>query len=130
VAIVENPHAERVLTVAKDGDMIGTPIVILVDGGSASASEILAATLRENAQATLVGEQTYGKGTVQALIPIGTQSLLRLTVARWLTPTGASVTGVGLKPNLDVPMSTDDAMRGNDIQYAAALDLLRKLVQK
>ncbi len=129
VAIVENPQAERVLTVARDGDMIGMPIVILVDGGSASASEILAATLRENAKATLVGEQTYGKGTVQALIPIGTQSLLRLTVARWLTPTGASVTGVGLKPNLDVPMSIDDAMQGNDVQYAAALDLLRRLIQ-
>jgi len=101
---------------------------VLVDGGSASASEILAATVRENDRAALVGEQTYGKGTVQALIPVGAKSLLRLTVAKWLTPTGTSINEVGLAPNTVVEW-TGQGPNNSDPQWDAAMDLLKNLTK-
>ena len=77
-------------------------MIILVDRGSASASEILAGALAEHGQATLVGEKTFGKGSVQELIPITDQTSLKITVARWLTPKGVSISHEGLTPEIEV----------------------------
>ncbi len=82
-------------------------LVILIDQGSASASEILAGALSEHGQATLVGEQTFGKGSVQELIQLEGDSALKITVARWLTPNGLSISSNGLTPDVLVEVPKD-----------------------
>ena len=80
----------------------GTKIVVLIDGGSASASEILAGALQDNHAATLIGTKSFGKGSVQTLIDLGGGSL-KVTVARWITPAGHWIMGNGVTPNITVP---------------------------
>jgi len=82
------------------------PMAVMVDGGTASAAEIVAAALRDHGRATLIGEQTYGKGTVQIVHTLTDGGALRLTVARWLTPTGDPIQGVGLSPTIQVLADT------------------------
>ncbi len=102
------------------------PMVILVDGGSASASEILAGALREHGIATLVGEKTYGKGSVQELIKITPETSLKLTIARWLTPNGKSISKEGLEPDVKVDFTKEDFAAGKDPQMEKAIELLLK----
>ena len=86
---------------ATPGDIAaGVPIAVLVNGGSASAAEILAAALRQNGRATLLGRRTYGKGTVQTIIPLADGEALKLTTSRYFTPSGASLNGLGLTPDV------------------------------
>lgn len=82
------------------------PLVVLVNKGSASASEITAGALRDDGRAKLVGEQTFGKGSVQDLIQLKNNDVLKLTIAEWLTPNGTSISKQGLKPDVESP-STD-----------------------
>jgi carboxyl-terminal processing protease len=95
------------------------PIVVLVDRGSASAAEIVAAALRDNKRAVLIGEKTFGKGTVQELHKLSDDSQLRVTVAQWLTPSGQAVQGEGLAPDLEVA-----AVDGVDAPLDAAVQYL------
>jgi carboxyl-terminal processing protease len=99
-------------------------IVVLIDGGSASASEIVAGALQEHERAILIGEQTYGKGSVQELVDLTEETSLKITVARWLTPNGRSLSETGLAPDLTVPLSTDDFAAGLDPQFDAAVTYL------
>ncbi|WOC26844.1 S41 family peptidase [Pseudoalteromonas sp. N1230-9] len=89
---------------AHDGDILnGAPIAVLINENSASAAEILAAALRDNERATLIGETTYGKGSVQSLIPLGNgNTALKLTTARYYTPTGQSIEGKGVTPDVSI----------------------------
>ncbi|NOY35593.1 MAG: S41 family peptidase [bacterium] len=100
------------------------PMVILVDGGSASASEILAGALNEHGVATLVGEKTYGKGSVQELIQITPETSLKLTIARWLTPNGKSISKEGLEPDVKVEFTKEDFEAGKDPQMEKAIEIL------
>ena len=100
-------------------------VVVLVDGGSASASEILAGALSENDVATLVGEQTFGKGSVQELIHLPDKSSIKITVARWLTPKGVSIEENGLTPDHIVEYTIDDHENGRDPQLEKAIELLK-----
>jgi carboxyl-terminal processing protease len=100
--------------------------VILVNGGSASASEILAGALSENGVAKLVGEKTFGKGSVQELVKITPDTSLKVTVARWLTPKGISISLHGLTPDIVVPLTLDNAKAGQDPQLDKALELLKQ----
>jgi carboxyl-terminal processing protease len=100
--------------------------VILVDKGSASASEILAGALKEQGRATLVGEQTFGKGSVQELVDITSDTSLKVTVARWLTPNGLSISGAGIAPDYVVPISDADKAAGRDPQLEKAIEILKK----
>ncbi len=85
---------------AKPGDLShGAPLVVLVNGGSASASEILAAALHDNHRARLVGRRTYGKGSVQTIMPLSDGQALKITTSRYFTPSGASINGVGIVPD-------------------------------
>src|SRR5580658_10054427 len=85
---------------AKPGDISnGAKLVLLVNGGSASASEILAAALHDNHRATLIGRRTYGKGSVQTIMPLSDGQALKLTTSRYFTPSGASINGVGIVPD-------------------------------
>ncbi len=81
-------------------------MAILIDGGSASASEILAGALREHKKATLIGSKSFGKGSVQEVVPITKDTSLKVTIARWLTPNGLSISEGGLTPDIAVTLST------------------------
>lgn len=98
---------------------------ILVDGGSASASEILAGALSEHGIATLVGEQTFGKGSVQELVPVTSNTSLKVTIARWLTPNGTSISATGIEPDIKVEFSEEDFVNGVDVQLNRAVEFLR-----
>jgi carboxyl-terminal processing protease len=99
-------------------------MVILVDGGSASASEILAGALSEHGKATLVGAKTFGKGSVQELIPITDDTSIKVTVARWLTPKGRSISHEGITPDYVVPFTAADAKAKKDPQMDKAVQIL------
>jgi carboxyl-terminal processing protease len=93
---------------AKPGDAArGLPVVVLVDAGSASAAEIVAAALQDHHRALVMGETTFGKGSVQTLLPLSEDTALRLTTARYYTPAGRSVQEGGIKPDIEVPQLSD-----------------------
>ncbi len=101
-------------------------LVVLVDGGSASASEILAGALQEHGVATIIGSQTFGKGSVQELVKLDSGASLKVTVARWLTPNGTSISEGGLTPNIVVERTPEDREAQKDPQLDAALEFLAK----
>ncbi len=101
-------------------------IVVLIDGGSASASEILAGALHENGLVTLVGTKTFGKGSVQELVNVTSDTSLKVTVARWLTPKGNSISEVGIAPDVLVKVTEDDIKAQKDPQMAKAIEILFK----
>lgn len=93
---------------AKAGDDTGgAPLIVLVDAGSASAAEIVAGALQDQHRALVMGERTFGKGSVQTLLPLGADSALRLTTARYYTPSGKSVQEGGIEPDIAVPQLSD-----------------------
>lgn len=96
-------------------------MAILVDRGSASASEILAGALAQHGVATLVGSTTFGKGSVQELISLGGGAELKITIARWLTPDGTSISDGGLTPSILAERTVEDVQAGRDPQLQAAL---------
>ena len=100
-------------------------MVVLVDQGSASASEILAGALKEHGIATLIGETTFGKGSVQELVNLPERSSLKVTVARWLTPDGVSFSENGLEPNVRITRTPQQVVDGVDPQREAAKEWLR-----
>lgn len=99
-------------------------MIILIDRGSASASEILAGALRYQGVATLVGSHTYGKGSVQELVEITPDTSLKITVARWLGPDGSQIPREGIAPNYEVALSDEDRIAGRDPQLDKAIELL------
>jgi carboxyl-terminal processing protease len=100
-------------------------MIILVDSGSASASEILAGALQEHGIAKLVGTKTYGKGSVQELVKVGSDTSLKVTIAKWLTPSGKSISDGGLTPDYEVKITEADLKAEKDPQMDKALELLK-----
>jgi carboxyl-terminal processing protease len=101
----------------------GTKVVVLIDQGSASASEIFSGALQDNKKATLIGTRSFGKGSVQELVSIGKASL-KVTVARWLTPSGRSISDGGLTPDIKVERTQEDYQSGRDPQMEKAVEFL------
>ena len=99
-------------------------MVVLVDGGSASASEILAGALSEHGVAKLVGDKTYGKGSVQELVKITSDTSLKVTIARWLTPEGISISASGIEPDITIKNTLEDLENGRDVQREKAVETL------
>ncbi len=104
----------------------GLDMVVLINGGSASASEILAGALNDHGKAILVGEKSFGKGSVQELVKLPNNTSLKVTVARWLTPNGTSISGNGIKPNVEVKISEEDEKKLRDTQLEKAAEILLK----
>ena len=107
------------------GRLKNIPTIVLVNGGSASASEILAGALRDYKKATIVGEMTYGKGSVQSLSDLSGGAALKITIANWLTPAGDFINEKGLAPNIEVKLTAADADEGLDPQFDKAVELLK-----
>lgn len=103
-------------------------IVVLIDGGSASASEIMSAAMKEVYGATLVGQTTYGKGTVQTTKDLSNGSMIKYTIEKWLTPSGKNIDKEGIKPDYEVELGDsykNNPTKENDAQLQKALDLLK-----
>ncbi|MEK7094650.1 MAG: S41 family peptidase [Patescibacteria group bacterium] len=99
--------------------------VLLVNGGSASATEIVTGALQDYGLATVVGSKTYGKGSVQEYRELEDGSAIKITVAEWLTPKGRSIDDVGLEPDVVVEISDDDAKNGRDAQLERAIEIIK-----
>jgi len=104
----------------------GLNMVVLVNEGSASASEILAGALSENGVAKLVGTRTFGKGSVQEVVKITSDTSLKVTIARWLTPNGNSISKNGLTPDVEVKMDEKDVLKGRDTQLERAIEVVKE----
>ncbi len=102
-----------------------TPIVILVNEGSASASEILAGALRDNRGIKLIGEKTFGKGTVQELVELKDKSVIKITIAHWVMPKGQIIEKNGLTPDYEVKLTEEDVKNKKDPQLDKAMEIIR-----
>jgi carboxyl-terminal processing protease len=100
------------------------PLVVLVDGGSASASEIVAGAIQDAGTGTLIGDQTYGKGSVQLPNTMSDDSQLRVTIARWFTPDDREIHEKGLTPDIEVPFTEEDRQAERDPQLERAIEFL------
>lgn len=107
------------------GRLKGIPTVVLINGGSASASEILAGALQDSKNATIVGETSFGKGSVQDYLQYEDGSAVKITISEWLTPKERSINKEGIKPDIEVNMSYEDANANRDPQLDKALELLK-----
>jgi carboxyl-terminal processing protease len=103
------------------------PIVILINEGSASASEILAGALRDNRNIKLIGQKSFGKGSVQQVVDLSDGSFLKITIAKWLTPKGSSISEVGLSPDIKVEMTDLDIESKKDPQLDKALEIIAEI---
>ena len=129
---------KTVLTERRDGIVIKTytsrgeptlksiPTIVLIDAGSASASEITAGALRDNNVAKLVGVKSFGKGSVQQIVRYNNDSFLKVTIARWYTPAGKNIDKEGISPDTEIKRSDEDYKSGNDPQLDFALAQLKK----
>lgn len=113
---------------AEGNDVFGkTPMVVLINQGSASAAEILAGALRDNRQIKLIGETSFGKGSVQQLENLSNGSSLKITVAKWLTPKNESISDHGLEPDIKVEITDEDYQQSKDPQLDKALEIVKGL---
>jgi len=127
--VVQQKHGNTLVDVSKaTGNplLAGMKTVVLLNAGSASASEITALALRDQVGARLVGEKSYGKGVVQQLLPFSDGSSLKVTVGKWYSPKGTNIDKKGITPDQEVVLSVEDSKASNDTQLKAATDFLQK----
>ena len=103
------------------------PVVILINQGSASGSEILAGAIRDNRGVKIIGETSYGKGSVQELERLSEGSSLKVTIANWLTPKGELITDKGLEPDIEVEITEEDYAQDRDPQLDKAIEIVKDL---
>lgn len=102
------------------------PLVVLINEGTASASEIVAGAIQDYERGTLVGVTSFGKGSVQSPLELSNdQGVVRITIARWLTPKERQIHGIGIQPDVEIPLTDEDIQAGRDPQLDKALELLR-----
>ena len=128
----ENSQGERWSYDSERDNRIDKPLVVLVNGGSASASEVLTGAIRDHGVGTVVGQQTFGKGVVQSLLPLSDGSAIKVTTARYYTPNGTSIHGEGITPDYIVEVDRDTAIRATrltleeDIQLQKAIEVMER----
>lgn len=127
VVVIERDRAnnETVLQTTEVKSRVPLPLVVLVNKGSASASEIFAGALQDAGRAQIVGETTFGKGSVQAIQPLKDGSAVRITIAEWLTPKKREINKQGIKPDIEVKLTEEDTQANRDPQLDKALELLK-----
>lgn len=126
--VVQERRDGKVTDTLKSGSdpvLEGVPTVVLVDGGSASASEIVAGALRDNGAAKLVGTKTFGKGSVQDIVGLTSGGQLKVTIAKWYTPNGKNIDKAGIEPDVKVELSDDDLKNNRDPQKTRAFELAK-----
>nr|WP_303244245.1 S41 family peptidase [uncultured Cellulosilyticum sp.] len=114
-----------------DDEYINIPIVVLVNGNSASASEVLAGAIKDTGRGKLVGETTFGKGVVQSVIPLSDGSALKVTTAKYFTPSGVCIQGIGIEPDFEVTLPVELLTKSKlteeeDVQLQKALEVLKE----
>ena len=107
------------------GKLADIPLVILVDKGSASASEIVAGAIQDYKRGLVIGEKTFGKGSVQELVKLDDGATLRLTIAKWFTPLNRTIDETGVTPDKEVKITDDDIKAERDTQLDAAVSYLK-----
>jgi carboxyl-terminal processing protease len=117
------------LPAQRRGKLLDLPLVVIINQGSASASEIVAGAIQEKKRAKLVGEQSFGKGTVQDAQDLAGGSGLHITVAKWLLPSGRDINGQGLRPDVEVKQDVGQDKEGQDLQQEMALEVLKSMVK-
>ncbi len=118
-------EGEREYGVRSGGKLLEDPLVVLVNGGTASASEIVAGALQDYNRASLIGEKTFGKGSVQLIYELSDKSRLHVTVAKWFTPNRNQIDGAGLVPDVEVLFSEEDHANQRDPQLERAIEFLQ-----
>lgn len=119
---------EQVVYKAEGNGSLGNyPVVVLINQGSASASEILAGALKDNRNVKLIGQKSFGKGSVQEVVNLRGGSFLKITIAKWLTPKGTSISDVGLEPDVKVELTEKDTVANKDPQLDKALEIIKGL---
>ena len=114
---------------AQDTDVkIDKPIILLVDGTSASASEIFSGAMKDYNKAKILGTKTFGKGMVQKIIPMPNETGLNLTIAKYLTPKGHDINKKGINPDLEINFTLQDIKDKKDVQYETAMNMMEKLI--
>ena len=127
-------YDNKQVSLSQGGDAIGMPLVVLVDGGSASASEVVTGALKDNNVATVIGTKTFGKGIVQQLIPFvesdGDTGAIKVTTSKYYCPNGENIHGKGIEPDITVELSEEvlsqDYSRDIDTQFQKALEVIRE----
>ncbi len=117
-------------TAAPDDVLEGSPIVVLVNGGSASASEIVAGALQDHKRAVIMGTRTFGKGSVQTIVPVNGHSAVKLTTARYFTPLGRSIQAEGITPDIQLPDAKVTSVKKPDLAQVKESDLGGHLVNE
>ncbi|HEU5187766.1 MAG TPA: S41 family peptidase, partial [Candidatus Saccharimonadales bacterium] len=127
VVVQERRGNEVVETLKSDGNAIleGVPTVVLIDEGSASASEIVAGALRDHEAAQLLGKKTFGKGSVQTIEEMPGGGQLKITIAKWYTPNGKNINKEGIQPDIQVEISKEDITAGRDLQRQRAFEIFK-----
>jgi len=122
---------EQKFTATGKGNLMDTsiPMVVLVNGGSASAAEIVSGALHDNGRATLIGEKTFGKGSVQSVEDLPGGASLRVTIAHWFTPKGVNINKAGISPDIQVTLSDADANAGKDPQMDKAIEFVTSKIK-
>lgn len=128
VEIIYRNGTKKVINAVPHKDIVDKPIVVLVNGASASASEILSGALHDTHKAILVGKKTFGKGLVQKVVPLPNKTGLNVTIARYLTPNGTDINKLGIKPDIEVGNDFDFFLNNSktDIQLNTAKEVLNK----
>lgn len=127
VVVTERSNGRIIDTLRSDNNALlkGVKTIVLVDGGSASASEIVAGALADNGAATILGTKTFGKGSVQTIDPVPSGGKLKITVAKWYTPSGKNINKEGITPSTIVELTAEDVNANRDPQKDKALELAR-----
>lgn len=128
VSIIGRNGYKQNIYARKNDYVIQKPMLVLVDGDSASASEILSGALKDYHKATLLGTRTYGKGMVQKIVPMPNDTGMNLTIAKYLTPAGHDINKKGINPDIKVVLTRQDIYRHNDVQLRKAKLILAKMI--